>query len=378
MRNQRGVVALTITILMTLLLLVVTVSMTALTVGQLRQTTDSEGSMVAFNAAESAVEDQIAAARTALAAGNVPANVSCAKYQVGYADITCLNVSTTVDAPVKSLLREQSTQYNLSGSAKPFTAIRVKWNLNCRPPNGGNPCNYQPLPFGISGSSTFGGQFVSGSTWTAPAVIELTAVDYTAGVGLPIKTAVLTPACNAACNTASPVPGSVDINNIGPLAVSCGGNVASTDYTCVANVTGFISGHSYVIRVRPRYTDSDIRLDFSNGGGAVTGIPDQYATIDATARLGGVERRVVEQVKIRSGAFAGLDYVLYGDTNICKDLQITDNGGGSAVISKPNSCSGGAAPAPAPPGPPPPAPPINNPGAPPPPPASCALPGILC
>jgi hypothetical protein len=85
---------------------------------------------------------------------------------------------------------------------------------------------------------------------------------------------------------------------------------------------------NYIFRLRSRYTASAYRVTFktgSNGGGAVVTVPDGTATIDVTARAGQTYRRVISKLPLNPSASAGLNYVMYSDTDICKNFEVIDN-----------------------------------------------------
>jgi hypothetical protein len=58
------------------------------------------------------------------------------------------------------------------------------------------------------------------------------------------------------------------------------------------------------------------------GGGTPVDVPDGTATIDVTGKAGDVYRRVVYKIPFNKGAAVGLDYVLFADQNVCKDMTI--------------------------------------------------------
>lgn len=115
-----------------------------------------------------------------------------------------------------------------------------------------------------------------------------------------------------------------------PLKAQCQAPSLAEPYSCVIDFDHFDDNRNYIIRLRPRYDGTHYRLTFFNNNGAGSGgvpvpVPDQYATIDVTARSGPVYRRVIQKVRINSGVVSGLDYVLFSDTDICKDFFVRDS-----------------------------------------------------
>lgn len=78
---------------------------------------------------------------------------------------------------------------------------------------------------------------------------------------------------------------------------------------------------AHVLRLKSRYAGMHYSLQFYNGA-ALKSVPDQFATIDVTARSGDVFRRIIYKVRLASGA-ANVDYAIYSDTNICKNMSVS-------------------------------------------------------
>jgi hypothetical protein len=63
----------------------------------------------------------------------------------------------------------------------------------------------------------------------------------------------------------------------------------------------------------------------NNANGSTVAVNDGTATIDVTAYAGATYRRVIAKLPSLKGAAGGLNYVMYSDTNICKDFNVINN-----------------------------------------------------
>jgi hypothetical protein len=102
--------------------------------------------------------------------------------------------------------------------------------------------------------------------------------------------------------------------------------VAEGDCTTNANLTG----HVVVVYARALYLNQtnpsvSYKLQFINSSGTVMSVPSSNTTIDVTARSGPVYRRVVAKVP-NNTVPAGLNYVIFSDTNICKAFIVPSSG----------------------------------------------------
>jgi hypothetical protein len=124
--------------------------------------------------------------------------------------------------------------------------------------------------------------------------------------------------------------------NCGSLSrtYTIGGNTYS-GYNCYAVISNLPLGNDYLFRIRSRYLPSTYRMTFMSGptgGGALVKVPDGTATIDVTAQAGQTYRRVISKLPLGEGAEASLNYVIYSDTDVCKNFTVLNN-----VAPPPNS-----------------------------------------
>lgn len=316
-RNQtgeRGAVALTTTIIISILLGIIITGLISVMVSELRQEDDSEQATRAYFAAESGVEDAISQVLTAVKNGgpftstlgcNSNTNLIPGTNQVGY---TCQQI-TYSGTPAGSLDQPDSAVQIDTGNAS-FRSMKLEWSTT----NGKSGCVF---------NSTVAGN------WTCAAPMELAIVQYphgsfAAGTGnadLFLKNVVAVP------NTVNQTPDLNSIRNNNPYTANC--SPARTGFKCFININGFTTAtDSYLFRLRSRFVGTDYKMTFYNGvnaTGGVVSVPDGSATIDVTAKAGSSFRRVIYKVPYEHGAATGLDYVIYSDTNICKDFDVVNN-----------------------------------------------------
>jgi Tfp pilus assembly protein PilX len=304
MRTERGMVSLMITIIISLLLVIITTSMAILMVGELRQSTDSDQSTKAFYAAEAGIEEAVWRIRDALENGTpIPVRNDCSSLPPA-ANIdpniafTCQIIKSENTVLTDTVAKDEPRQYDV-GSIN-FNNLELSWHSG-----GGNlqaPASFPP-----------------GSAWSYPAAMELTIISYPQTISdifsdIEVKTFTLVPGGSLGSASANY---NAAVTN--PIYAQC---TAGGTYNCRFTISGGIdSSRSHIVRFRPRYTGTSYQLRFMVGGTAVE-MPDQFATIDVTARSGDVFRRVRSKVRIVNGVARGLDYVLFAETDICKNLTV--------------------------------------------------------
>ncbi|HLB40768.1 MAG TPA: pilus assembly PilX N-terminal domain-containing protein, partial [Candidatus Babeliales bacterium] len=197
-QNQRGVIALITTIVVSLLLIVITASGIALMGSELRQASDYDQSVKAYFAAEAGVEDALAVLkRNGTDYANtintywadpdscnysiVPAGISSILDDNNQISYSCQIVSTKDNNVTGSLDKEAATQIDLNGISNTFRRLRLSWNqINSTDPSGWNPTQFpagSKFPKGDQWADSSGKQF--------PAVMEVSVISYpTPGPGV--------------------------------------------------------------------------------------------------------------------------------------------------------------------------------------------------
>jgi hypothetical protein len=306
LENQDGAVALMMAAIISLLFIIITLAMIKLMSGELRAASDSENSIQALYAADSAVEDRILAIKNAIATGNLTAlNSDCSTpapaYGLSTSTIACTSFNPTSGTEFKDGFVEQdgSLVYFIPQAAGTFT---IDWDE----PDGAKTGLFDPA------FST------AGTAYSGPSPLSVTIINYPVGnpQGADFRRVDVYP--------------SLSLNTIGAafnvLAnVASGGgyvgahqctNNSTLSYRCTVSLVNFKNpGRKSVIRISPRFKGAKIRVTTDSP------IFGQTATLDVTARTGASHRRVVEEVNINSAPFTSVGDVIRGDEEVCKQVK---------------------------------------------------------
>jgi hypothetical protein len=346
--GQDGFVALLASILISLLLIIVTVSMVALEATQLRTAEDSEQSMRAYYTAEAGTEDAVAKILSkAISTATPQLCPSAASQGAAYGpstNWTCQQI-TFSGQPVGNLKADQAVTIN-PGTGPNFQSVEIEWNQSTDAVAGHYDMN-------LAGGFPTAAQFAA-NQYAAPP-IELQIVQYPNGgfsendvcSGLPtscdaaglnsnkeafLQNALISPGGSGAGT------GAVDyttlfqnpntqLGNCTP-APRTGWGGAPSSYNCYVILQNLPPARNFLFRIRSRYADSSYRFTFwsnPNGAGAQVAVAAGVATIDVTAQAGQVYRRVISDFPLGTSAASGLNYVMYSDTNVCKNFDVIDN-----------------------------------------------------
>lgn len=315
-------VSLITTIVISILLMIITTSMVALMIGEQRQATDANQSIRAFYAAEAGVEDALLKLSQ-----NPTLTQDCAATEQAVDApnllyVTCQKIYSTSNRLTGELGIDEVLQLEVD---KSFQSMSLSWEMS--DPVGPTGPYYNPSNFEIMNP----GQI----RWNHPAVMELTDVEYNTQIdpsqpncgnniaAICMQTIVVSPGGDGQGNRRRY---NIQQKGANPNRGSC--NEANGTYKCTVLIRNFDNngGGGHVIRLKSRYAGTNYQLQFfpdPNGNGAPRPMPDQNATVEVTARAGDIYRRVVAKVPIRSGVASGVDYVLYSDTDITKNCNIS-------------------------------------------------------
>lgn len=325
--NQRGIVALISAIIISMLLSVIVISMVSLMAGESRQAQDADQSVRAYYAAEAGVEDALLKIKAAGA--GVTEQKTCASTGVDFGDgsgYTCQLIEVKNNQLGGSLNPEEATQiepfHSALGPGVHFNRVKISWH---QPGLGGDPSvvNNPYLP---------PSSYTTRPNWTWPAALEVTMLWFnpasiTPITGVNLHTVLLRPGNSVYGATFG------DLGNQTQIDGNCSvDNLTRTGgYNCQA-ILDLASGpgapgpatnsNQYIFRVRPRYTGAHYRISFHSGSGPAVSVTDQFAVIDVTAHAGDVYRRVQAHVPVTAAAASGLDFVIFSDTDICKDFEV--------------------------------------------------------
>lgn len=326
-RNDQGMIALLTTVFVSILMSVITVAMVKQMVSELRQAGDYEQSQRAYYAARAGVEDAVARVINSVITNSLPNGVlpvqddcqsnnyfkdltgTVASYNDVRVGWTCQRIYYGRADGTKGRLSKPdvATQVDASGAPYPYDTMELSWDMASRP--------------SIPGAASL---FPSAGGWSSstPPPLEITVVRYPTGAFNGGSTVVGT--ANALFYPTSLSNRSINIasfSGANPVAASCA-NRSGADYNCKIILNGFDSrNYNYIFRVRSRYSGTDWRMIFKNGGVAVA-VPDGSATLDVTSKVGNAYRRLLYKLPYNRGASAGLDYVIYSDNGFAKNCQI--------------------------------------------------------
>lgn len=361
--SQKGAASLIAVVMTSFLLLIITIAISTMMIGELRRAVDAENSVVAYYETESGVELAINQAKTKIesAARVSDLNQDCTGATTGLfggagdpeipLSIRCLSFSTFSTSPeVFNLSPRSARQYDLTQQTiSANSRIDVSWDAPKES------TGFRPNAFVEYPPST--GQTI------IPGLIELTVIQIGSPLtvnGAPgpvdpsklkIKTLVLKPE-NEASSPGNVGKGKCNLGSTGYQAevsvkscniesyvaprernVSVGCNPGTAGYRCKVSLKDFdiVTGtaaesqRNYIVRIRPLLASVDYRIQVFNNGVPI-GIALDYAKIDVTAQVGNSLRRVEQEVRVRANPFASLGDALISNSEVCKTFDIVNDG----------------------------------------------------
>lgn len=297
--QRRGGASLLTTVVLSVILLAIVGGLSALSVRELRQASDTDQSQRALNAAESGV--QLAAKHVETATATNPIEETTCNARNGGKPlpidgaagqdlaVTCETITTQGAVVEAQLGKDASIQYDLrtaKDGSSPATVAKVvlEWGL---PSDAGN---------SLTAYTGAGYPSSPGDSWKTgtPAAVETTSTSWSGSNFSPVETSI-----------------------IDPTTAHC---TAGTTYTCKADMT---TGTGELIKLTPRYAAMKYRLTFYDASGKQVFVQWPMAVIDVTARSGQLYRRV-KATKMLPGQrnTSTFGYVLFSGQNICKDLKV--------------------------------------------------------
>jgi len=340
--KDQGAVALITTMIISILLLITTSGMVALTLKSLRGSTDGAQSTKAYYAAEGGLEEALLKLRNGDISDSCPGANAADSAQNGA--VTCTKITSNPNQVQGTIAEGETKQIDLSGVSGLQTVV-VEWTV---PEGVVYDAAKIPKYIDPAGNNNFP---TKGDDWptSAAAVIEAGIVDYPDGqIGINevnFYQATLTPKSSSAGHTSNSIPGNgsgalanlytYNDNNVlqKPSVVTCD---KPAPYQCKAAAVGLQSkpNNKRILRLKARYNGASYRVSVLGAGNAQLTIPGAVYTIDVTARAGDTFRRIQTSIPIGAptpSTVQGLDYVLYSDTDICKSFEI--RGGAASGLS---------------------------------------------
>lgn len=349
--GDQGFVSLLTAIMISMLLLVITVSLISLEALQLRKAEDSEQSLRAYYTAEAGVEDAVAKVLSGVLTPSSPSG--CSSSAIGPTSAaqvwTCQQVSWTgsPSGDLKGPPEEGAVTID-PGHQNTVHSVVIEWNQV----NGNPGSYYNPWPAIGCGSCNFPAGTAWNGTYAPPVELQMVefpdggfkasdvCAKYSAGPGWQNSAGG---ACSVKTQNLLLVPGggaaTADVPygtwaGLGPQRANCATAPRSaprtSSYNCYAVISGLTSGGTtdYLFRLRSRYVGSQYRMTFwtgANGNGSMVDVPDGMVMIDVTARAGDAYRRVISQLPRGTGAASSLNYVIYSDTDVCKNFNVIND-----------------------------------------------------
>lgn len=321
--REQGAVALITAMIVSILLMITTAGMVSLTVKSLRQSTDGAQSTKAYYAAEGGLEEALLKLRNDPSyRGNCSTGANSAD-SAKSGVVTCTVIDESPTELTGTVGENQSVQLDLSAVTN-LSSIKVEWGVDSYV--SGSIPDY--LPDGK------GSEFPKKVDWpaTAPAVMELGVIEYpSANFTLDqvlFRQGLLTPKSIVAGEKSEHIASTLFYDNVGsdltkPLPASCDKNLT---YQCAVGVK-ITNGKRYVLRLKSRYNGAKYRIIAQDSNNKPITIPGAMYTVDVTARAGDTFRRVQTSFPVGGSVtsvppLSGLDYVLYSDTDICKDFSV--------------------------------------------------------
>lgn len=346
--NDNGFVSLFTCIMISLLLLVITISLVSIEALQLRKAADSEQTLRAYYTAEAGVEDAVGKVLSKTIApglGDNICNSSVSFDASGASGWTCQQVSFSGNPEGKLDSADASKTIDPGATVPHYSSVIVQWNQSLN-----------PAPAFYSQPALMAGAFPTGAAYNAVPPLEISMLEYQPGgfaASQVCTNGALPVGCVAKLQNMVIVPEGASPSTItygsllghGPWAGNCGklgravaplGGTVLNNYNCYAVITGFPVTQNYLFRIRSRYAASSYKLSFKTGAGGAgvsVPVPDGTATIDVTAKAGQTYRRVISKLPLNNSAASGLNFVIYSDTDVCKNFDVFDN-----VASAPPSC----------------------------------------
>ncbi len=326
LRNQRGVVSILTVTFFSILVMIIALGTILAQTKELRQSTDADQSIRSYYAAESGVEQAVFYLSSNNTYKTPPGtcldnNIIPSLSGTNGLEITCAKVEPNSVKSGATLKQEESTQIDLSGQPSIYR-MQLNWNDPGEVPYD----DYVPTTGGAHGLYAGSAAILPATgTWGIPALMEVTVYYFpTTNIqpnGVRAKTIYLRPSANGS-SVASFMPARPDqvqaVKCEHKTGLSCA--VQINNFPPLANPTDPVS---YVVRFRPRYHAATYAAEFFNdhnqnitpGGGGVR--------IDVTARAGDIFRRIVATAGGNAEPLTdGLDYVIFTQQDICKDISV--------------------------------------------------------
>lgn len=320
-RNQDGIVSLMMTMVMMIVISLIVLGLAQMSRREQNQSLNNQLSMQAFYAAESGVNDAVAAISSG---GSLPASNSCnptiggvnlalvnkiaAQYDVAY---TCVMVSNSGD--IKGDLSKVNVwPLQLSSGGNIGTAT-LTWHPDPSLSGDNSAC---PAAANVNNSASQK-VFTNTGEWASKCPYAVLRVDLVPATTINAsslitgtKTLFLVPTANSGAGSSV---------NFGSAAVAgvYPGSCSASD--CSFDISGL--GTKYYMRIIPIYAGGDVSVSPSSGN-----FVGAQVTVDATGKAQDVLRRIKENVNVNVGnANGNATQPLISGDSICKRVIVYQN-----------------------------------------------------
>lgn len=359
MRQERGIISMLTAIMVSILLIIMALGIVGIISSNGQQASDEELSSRAFASAEGGVEYAASYLLThpnanfircgsILAPTATDPTLDPALYSFDYGNLTDSSQNQITCLTVNSTAQQASDPVGLGpNSARQLT-------LEPNNPTGGGivryvNVNWDPHQFNYFDSTA--STLPSGASTDGTAAIEVTIVKfhYSNPVDSPFSaaTAKVDSGSIHIANTLllpSTVPTSTDSSKIFVKctfggAYPCQATIDLNQLGWVSKLGGLLTSNDTItVSIRSKYAGSDnvpYSIMFKDTGSNLMQIPLGQSTIDVTARAGQVYRRLIASSPTGPALLGQLNYVLFGDANICKTIQFYNNTAGVPQLVSP-------------------------------------------
>lgn len=322
-----GVTSLLVVVGISLVFVIMVTGLTALSIREARQSSDTDlsnralaSALAANNAASELLTTypniQVpncdgSGAANLPSGGNVeaiikPSDTSSSDNSVEVICRTIKSEDTTIE---ESINQDEFTQIYtyLPTNTVPPNTMELKW---------GNTSN-NPLPSSYQEFTSYGN--------TTPAALEVTVVSWSSSTltnpkdvagGLTNKTTLIVP-------TSTPKDFIVPSAIASSPSPSC---TTGTAYKCSVtvdlNTLKAPGTDRIIVQLKPRFNNASFAASFKNSSGNIINVQSSRATIDTTAKVGSLSRRIRSFKNLYGNSFVG--DVVFSNGNICKNLRVSD------------------------------------------------------
>lgn len=327
-KNQQGALSMLTVIFISVVLTILTTSFIRLTINEQRESIDDDLTTRAFYAAESGVQDALAAVKSNTV--DAAKSTECAPnsgdgvlstpdgLDVAY---TCQTIDLSPTSYEAYLLENETVFFKLE-STSDINSLTISWHIK-----GTSSDSDGAAVAHTTNELKKLGEWNDGSGGLYPAMLR------TQLISVPESNATRETTKNyiAFFNPTSTGTGSTTLAgmNGGISSSGCDFSVDDGAYVCSVEVTGLVdSANDYYVRLQALYRPTHVKIKAFTSSGVSVEIVNAQAVIDVTGRASDVYRRIEKRVSLVPDDLWP-DFAILSAEDICKDFIITDAVSGS-------------------------------------------------